>query len=221
MYKSHSIPVERQAHYYTLGQPGPQIKHLWIVCHGYGQLASRIIQKFSEIDDGTTLIIAPEGLSRFYWQGVTGHVAASWMTKMDRLEEIADYTRFIKKIYDEYTSQLSEDIKITLFGFSQGCATQCRWIMREFPKFDNLVLWAGRIPEDLDYRPYEAYFASKKIYFVYGTEDQFLVPELLTWQVGFAKEQKIVYETIVFEGKHVIDRSVLKELYHSLGTGNV
>jgi predicted esterase len=216
MYQSHSLLVERAAHYYTLGTPGPHIKNLWIVCHGYGQLASRVIQKFSEIDDGSTLIIAPEGLSRFYWQGVTGQVAASWMTKMDRLEEITDYTRFIRKIYDQYTSQLTEDIKITLFGFSQGCATQCRWIMREFPKFDNLVLWAGRLPEDLDYRPYKPYFATKDIYFVYGKEDQFLTPNFIDWQINFAKEQQIEYQTIVFEGKHIIDREILMNLYLKL-----
>ncbi|MFT5386868.1 MAG: putative esterase [Saprospiraceae bacterium] len=213
MYQSHSLPVERAAHYYTLGTPGPQIKNLWIVCHGYGQLASRVIQKFSEMDDGSTLIIAPEGLSRFYWQGLTGRVAASWMTSMDRLEEIAEYTRFIKKLYDQYTSQLPADINITLFGFSQGCATQCRWLMREFPKFDNLVLWAGRLPEDLDYRPYEAYFASKDVYVVYGKEDEFLTPEFVDWQVNFAKEQKIKYQTIIFDGKHVIDQEELMKLY--------
>lgn len=213
MYQAHSIPVERTAHYYTLGTPGPHIKNFWIVCHGYGQLASRMIQKFSEIDDGETLIVAPEGLSRFYWQGVTGMVAASWMTKMDRLEEIADYTRFIKGLYEHYTSQLSPDIKITLFGFSQGCATQCRWTMREFPKFDNLVLWAGLLPEDLDYRPYKDYFASKAIYFIYGLEDEYLKPKHITWQEGFALEQKLNYQTITFEGKHVVDRKVLKDFY--------
>lgn len=213
MYQSHTIPVERSAHYYTIGKAGPHIKNLWIVCHGYGQLASRLIQKFSTIDDGSTLIIAPEGLSRFYWQGVTGAVAASWMTKMDRLEEIADYTRFIKTLYDQYTKQLPSDIRITLFGFSQGSATQCRWIMREFPKFDQLVLWAGRIPEDLDYRPYESYFATKAIYFVYGTEDQYINTELLDWQINFAREQKLAYETIRFEGKHEIQREELLQLF--------
>lgn len=213
MYESHSIPVERTAHYYTLGKTGKHIKRLWIVCHGYGQLASRIIQKFSGLDDGATFIIAPEGLSRFYWEGVSGQVAASWMTKMDRLEEIADYTRFIRKIYDQYIEQFSEDTEISLFGFSQGCATQCRWIMREFPEFHNLVLWAGRFPEDLDYRPHRKYFSSKKIYFVYGKQDQFLTNEFLNWQSNFAKEQYLEYETITFDGKHVIDRKILKDLF--------
>lgn len=212
MYESHSIPVERSAHYYTLGQASPDVQHLWIVCHGYGQLASRIIQKFTEIADEKTLIIAPEGLSRFYWEGVSGQVAASWMTKMDRLEEIADYTRFIKKLYDHYVPLLSPNLKITLFGFSQGCATQCRWIMREFPRFDHLVLWAGRFPEDLDYRPYEAYFSNKQIVFLYGDQDQFITPKFIDWQEGFAEEQGLTYETIHFVGKHVINRKVLATL---------
>lgn len=216
MYQSHSIPVQRTAHYYTLGQPGPHIEKLWIVCHGYGQLASRLIQKFTEIDDGKTLVIAPEGLSRFYWQGVSGQVAASWMTKMDRLEEIADYTRFIKSLYDKYNKQIAPSAKITLFGFSQGCATQCRWIMREFPKFDHLILWAGRFPEDLDYRPHQQYFASKKIYFVYGDEDQFLNDYFIEWQEAFTKEQLLEYQTIQFKGKHIVDRKVLKTLADTL-----
>jgi len=211
-FETHSLKVERTAHYYTIGTPGPQIEHLWIVCHGYGQLASRLIQKFSELDDGKTLIIAPEGLSRFYWKGVTGQFAASWMTSLDRLEEIADYTRFIKSIYDHYTQQLSDAVKITLLGFSQGCATQCRWIMREFPQFDHLVLWAGRIPEDLDYTPHEEYFKSKAMFWVYGDEDQFLKPEFIDWQRNFAAEQKLSYEEIPFKGKHEIDRAVLAEL---------
>lgn len=216
MYESHSIKVERTAHYYSIGKPGAHIKRFWIVCHGYGQLASRIIQKFSELDDGQTLIIAPEGLSRFYWQGVTGQVAASWMTKMDRLEEIADYTRYIRLLYDQYTKLLPPNIEITLFGFSQGCATQCRWVMREFPDFHNLILWAGRFPEDLDYRPHQSYFAAKNIYFLYGHEDQFLNQEFIDWQEGFAEEQDLRYETITFEGKHVIDRKVLKDLFLKL-----
>ncbi len=216
MYESHSTRVERTAHYYTIGKPGPHIKKLWIVCHGYGQLASRIIQKFNDLDDGQTLIIAPEGLSRFYWQGVTGHVAASWMTKMDRLEEIADYTRYIKSLYELYTAQIAEDAKIILFGFSQGCATQCRWVMREFPKFDHLILWGGRFPEDLDYRPHQQYFANKDIHFLYGDEDQYITREFIDWQENFAKEQSLEYQTTKFKGKHVIDRAVLKELAERL-----
>ena len=216
MINTHKLQVQKTAHYYTLGTPGNHIKNFWIACHGYGQLASNLIRKFTEIDDGSTLVLAPEGFSRFYWGGVSGDVVSSWMTKRDRLDEIADYTRFIKQLYDKYTSQLPDNVCITLLGFSQGCATQCRWIMREFPKYDHLILWAGLLPEDLDYTPYQTYFNAKKTIFIYGTNDQYVTPERLNWQADFTKKQGLQYQIKTFDGKHIIDRKVLKLLAKEL-----
>jgi hypothetical protein len=61
-----------------------------LVTHGYGQLAKTFIRRFEPIMDAQTLVVAPEGLSRFYWGGFDGPVVASWMTREDRLDEIAD-----------------------------------------------------------------------------------------------------------------------------------
>ena len=216
MYQSHQLKVERTAHYYTLGTPGPHIQNFWIVCHGYGQLASHLIQKFTEIDDGKTLILAPEGLSRFYWKGVTGEGAASWMTRYDRLDEIADYTRYLSQLYQMYRAQLDPQVKITLFGFSQGVATQCRWIMAALPEFHQLILWAGLLPEDLDYRPQRDYFASKQLYFVYGTMDQYVTPERLSWHENFQKEMDLSFTVRTFKGPHIIARPTLKALGEEL-----
>lgn len=220
MIASHKINVQKTAHYYTLGTPGPHIKNFWIVCHGYGQLASHLIRKFTEIDDGSTLILAPEGLSRFYWGGVSGKVAASWMTKGDRLDEIDDYARFLRTLYDLFKKQLPQNVSVTLLGFSQGCATQCRWIMKEFPAFDNLILWAGLLPEDLDYRPFQDYFSNKKMFFVYGKKDQYVTPERLNWQADFIKEQRLHFEIRTFEGKHEMDRATLRSIAEELGDPN-
>ncbi len=210
--QEHSLTVSRTARYYTLGQPGQHIKSLWIVCHGYGQLASRIIQKFASFDDGETLVVAPEGLSRFYWQGVTGEVAASWMTKADRLNEIDDYSNYLSQLYEKVRKDLSEDVTINLFGFSQGCATQVRWITKKFPHFHHLILWAGFFPEDLDYLPFKSYFADKKCYLLYGDEDQYLTPERLQMHEQLLKDNELTVEVTVFSGRHVINRKALHEL---------
>ncbi len=216
MITAHKINIQKTAHYYTLGSPGNHIKNFWIICHGYGQLASNLIKKFTEIDDGSTFVLAPEGLSRFYWEGVSGAVAASWMTREDRLDEIEDYTRYLQLLYDTFRSQLPQKITINLLGFSQGCATQCRWIMREFPEFDHLILWAGLLPEDLDYRPFQDYFNNKKTIFIYGLNDPYVTPERLQWQADFAKEQGLNMEVKTFAGKHEIDREMLKSLAAAL-----
>jgi predicted esterase len=138
------------------------------------------------------------------------------MTKQDRLDEIADYTHYLRMLYDTFKSKLPENVKIILLGFSQGCATQCRWIMREFPDYDHLILWAGLFPEDLDYTPHQDYFNNKKTIFIYGKNDQYVTPEILKWQDDFAKEQGINIEVRTFEGKHEIDRTLLKAIAFEL-----
>jgi predicted esterase len=208
----HKLSVSKTAHYATIGSPSEQIRRFWVVCHGYGQLAKNFIRRFDVLDDGKTFVLAPEGLSRFYWGGFTGEPVASWMTKEDRLDEIADYANFLQTLFDLYLPQLASDVQVTLLGFSQGCATQCRWIMRDFPQFDQLVLWAGLMPEDLDYQPYRDYFSSKKLWFVYGRQDPFLTEERLAWQQDFAKKQELDLNIRAFDGAHEIDREALRSL---------
>jgi hypothetical protein len=93
----HRIVVPRSARYYTLGPTHGFPREVWIVCHGYGQLASRFLGQFAGLDDGTRLIVAPEALSRFYLDPIperrdqrNPRVGATWMTKEDRDAEIAD-----------------------------------------------------------------------------------------------------------------------------------
>lgn len=202
--QEHQLKISKTAHYYTLGSPGPHIKKCWIVTHGYGQLASSFIQDFKVLEASDTLVIAPEGLSRFYWGGFVGPVVASWMTSKNRLDEIADYCQFLQQIYDQYIPQLAPDVQITLLGFSQGTATQCRWLHRLRPHFHRLILWAGLLPDDLDFTPMSPYFAPKEIHFVYGTEDRFLDEKRLQWQRDFAKKNLIDLKISSFTGKHKV-----------------
>ena len=215
--QQHSISVQRTAHYSTIGQPGPKVKYLIIACHGYGQLAKRFIRKFDVLDPEEVLVIAPEGLSRFYWGGLDGDVVASWMTREDRLDEIEDFCNYLQNLYDYYLPQLSAEVKVVLLGFSQGCATIMRWVMRDFPKCDYLSFWGGMIPEDLDYKPHLDYFKEKDITFFRGEEDPLITPDRLTFirQVILETGIKGIKE-IPFEGKHTVERSVLKNWYDTL-----
>lgn len=205
----HTLTVARTAHYATLGQPGKHIKRLWMVAHGYGQLAKTFIRRFSPILDAETLIVAPEGLSRFYWGGFDGPVVASWMTKEDRLDEIADFTALLDQLYAHYVPLCHAEVEIVLFGFSQGTATQVRWIMRSFPKFHHLVLWGGQLPEDLDYHPHHAYFQDKRLHFAYGDEDPFLTPERLALLQNIIANSGLRFEPFPYAGEHKVERAAI------------
>lgn len=213
--KEHQIKFPKTAHYYTLGQPNKKTKKFFIVFHGYGQLASRIIQKFDQLGEDC-FIVAPEGFSRFYWNEQQGIVGASWMTKANRLSEIEDYSNYIEYLYNHFKNQLPGDASIHILGFSQGGTTAMRWIERNRPQFDNLILWGASFPMDLNYHTLQAYLTTKKIFLVYGRQDEYLSKERLEVHERFTKEQALNFETIWFEGKHVIDRSVLHDLVNNL-----
>ncbi|MCR9288806.1 MAG: phospholipase [Bacteroidetes bacterium] len=211
--QAHTIKVSKTAHYYTVGAPSKKIKQLWIAAHGYGQLAKKFIYKFEDFDDGETLVIAPDGLSRFYFVSKAGRNPGScWMTREDRLVEIEDYTTYLQTIYEQFVPQLHDEVQIILFGFSQGCATVCRWMMAKFPRFDHLVLWGGFMPEDIDYLPHLDYVQSKNPHFIYGDEDQFLTEERMKWYDDIIEKQKIQLKRTVFGGKHIVDRKELMKL---------
>ncbi len=213
---AHKLHVPRTAHYYTIGEASENTRYFVIACHGYGQAAGRFIHKFEAIAGEDTFIIAPEGLSRFYWGGFTGDVVASWMTRGDRLDEIADYCNYLQTIYDQYTAQMPDNVKIILFGFSQGCATQMRWMMQNQPRFDTLLLWAGSLPDDLDFSERRDYFNAGQLLWTYGTEDQFIKDSFLEKQRQIMLDYDLKFDVSVYEGKHQIYREALRERFEAI-----
>src|SRR6266550_1297389 len=127
----HHLSVARTARYYTLGEPGAT--EVWFVCHGYGQLAGRFLRRFEPIADGSRLVVAPEGLNRFY-VGSGEHrdqpVGATWMTREDRLNEIADYVKYLDAVYADVFGGKPTAARVRALGFSQGAAPGTRGVTR-------------------------------------------------------------------------------------------
>jgi predicted esterase len=173
--QQHTLKVPKTARYFQLGEFTPSTKQVWIVLHGYGQLASYFIKWFEPILDDETVIIAPEGLHRFYWQGFSGKVVASWMTKEDRENDIVDYINFLDEVMDcVKVNMVNPTTKIIAFGFSQGVASVSRWVFntkKHHP--DELVLWAGLFPSDFALENSGMYHPKKPIYVLFGDEDEF------------------------------------------------
>ena len=59
------IEVTRHARVCVLGEP-ETAREVWIVCHGYGQLATTFIDEFAHIASPNLCVIAPEAQYRFY-----------------------------------------------------------------------------------------------------------------------------------------------------------
>lgn len=216
MIQHHKLTVQRTAQYATIGKVDENTTRLVIACHGQGQLAKHFIRRFDVLDDGKTLVVAPEALSKFYIKNMSGAVGACWMTKEDRLDEIADYTNYLQQLYDALVPQLADNVQIILFGFSQGCATIIRWAMAKFPKVDAFILFGGMLPEDLDYSPHLDYFNTKKMIWAYGTKDQFLIPPVLEFGRKVIFESQLQFTEQTFEGEHKVPREEVKRIFENI-----
>lgn len=129
--------------YYTIGDV-KTAKTFWIVLHGYGYLAEFFIKKFEPVANNETCIIAPEALSRFYLNGFSGRIGANWMTKLQRKEEIIDYTNYLQLLYETVILDIKhENIKVNIVGFSQGGATAIRWFAAKKINCSNFIMWAN------------------------------------------------------------------------------
>jgi predicted esterase len=204
MAKERKLTAPKTFRYWISGD-FEKANNLIIVLHGYGQLAEFFIRKFNEIPEDY-LVVAPEGMHRFYLNGTSGRVAASWMTKEDRESDIADNLNWLKQLYDELTGQKTFE-KIILLGFSQGGATAARWFYSQKVQFDQLILWASVFPPDLERPPINS---NSNNYFVVGTEDEYYNAEAQMSEIEFY--QKIGFQTIQFAGSHDIQLTTLNSI---------
>jgi len=210
------VEVPRTARYFSLNSVQPTTKNIWIVFHGYGQLAEYFIKHFENLDSEENFVIAPEGLSRFYVDGLAGRVGASWMTKEDREEEIKDQSNYINAVLKSAGVDPSNDLhQFNVLGFSQGTATAVRWFVNNEIRPSQLVLWAGSFPHDVDTNQHEYIFKNLPAHFVYGNKDQFLKDINMDEKTAEFEKMGINLRVWKFEGKHVMDKPTLAKIVNS------
>lgn len=197
------IKIEKNARYYSNEPKSREVKNICFVIHGYGQLASDFIKEFDFLDDGNTLIIAPEGLSKFYSKNNAG---ASWMTREDRLIEINDYVNFLEKVTDEIkrTYNISESKKY-LLGFSQGVHTAVRFFLNSKTRFDHLILCSSDFPADINFDLLNTKLKSAAMHFLCGINDRIISAKRFSESTDLLKKNNIEFNDVKFEGGHEID----------------
>jgi len=206
--KEHRVEVRRTGVFFQSGDL-ENAKINWFACHGYGQLGENLIRKFDGFVERGHSVVSIEGLNRFYWQGVTGQTAATWMTKRFRLDEIRDNNNYLSQIYD----MVNVDSKKVLFGFSQGGTTMWRWIFEMRPDFDVFINYAGWMPEDIDLSELQGFLKDKKLIFTYGTKDMYLTEDRIAMFHEVLKKSKLNVEIHKTDGEHKVDRVVLDDLF--------
>jgi len=206
----HRISVSKTARYFVSGKLSSDTKKIWIVIHGYGQLAGEFIKEFDFLHDGGSAVIAPEALSRFY---VKNNVGASWMTKEDREIEIDDYIQYLESLLAkilEITKTANPEVNV--LGFSQGLHTAVRWFAKSKYNIRKLVMCSSDLPKDCDYPAIKSKLGYAKLYYVWSTRDEFISESVFEAGKKMLSENGIPCEFIKFEGSHRINPEIILQI---------
>lgn len=196
-----------------MGPVSPAVQEVWLVCHGYRQLAADFLSPFSVLDNGRRLIVAPEGLSRFYYRDAPRAIGASWMTREDRLHEIEDYVSYLDRLHDALFERIDRSrTALHVLGFSQGTATVSRWLSRGTRVADRLTLWGGLLAPELLGAEALVPFRQMHVSLVVGTKDTLVHDADIAENVERLAGQGITTEVIRFPGGHRLSRQVMLRL---------
>jgi predicted esterase len=211
MIKKQYLNIEVKARYYSIGNFDKNTQYLIIAFHGYGQLASYFINNFENLGEHV-FVIVPEGLHRFYLNGMSGRVGASWMTKEDRLIDIENQSSYINSLLAQFGDLKSENIKLIVLGFSQGVSTAIRWMSKSKYKPSSFIAWAGSYPIDLSDIEIRNALGDVNTMQIFGKQDPYFNEEAKNEMENWLKKHTVEVNKFEFDGGHKIDRDFLKEM---------
>jgi predicted esterase len=133
------------------------------------------------------------------------------MTREDREAEIADQVEYLDALHAHVTAlRGGEPATVRVLGFSQGVATAVRWVLAGSVVPDEMIIWAGNAPIELDDQATR--LAGMRLTLVTGERDA-----LVEWASVEATAAKLSargldVRLLRFDGGHRLDDHTLREI---------
>ena len=207
-----SVSFQAEAPYYTLGTLSDKTKTIWLVCHGFGQLAQHFVRRFDILDLENHFIIAPQGPDRYYYANYQ-KVGASWTTRENLQMHLANQQAYLDEVFEAETKNVDWDnVSLNALGFSQGVSVITRWLVHAQQPFDRLLLWAGGFPPELTKEKWAFMKSEASVEIFVGDEDEYLNEERIARQKELLTTAFDHYELTIFSGRHELKREVLGDI---------
>lgn len=209
------LRTPRTARFYTLGG-GPRAREVWIVCHGYAQLARYFVTAFEPVADASRLVVAPEALNRYYFETAPGEhagdarVAATWMTREHREHEITDYIEYLDNLAEHIAAGIAGPTRLVALGFSQGAATVSRWAASGRTPIDHVVLWGASLAHELE--PGFDLLRGAALTLAVGREDRYMTAARAGAEEQRLREAGMEFRMLHYDGGHRVETEALREL---------
>ena len=198
--------------YSTLNTLNEKTKNVWIVFHGIGFLSRYFIKYFSELPKEENYIIAPQAPSKYYLTKDFKHVGASWLTKENRVLETMNVLNYMDNLFA--VEKIPARCQLIVMGFSQGVSIATRWTAMSKVNLDQLILYAGGIPDELTPDDFKFLLSGDaKIKLVLGNKDEFITEARLKME---KEKMDSLFsgkgQLIKFDGGHEVKKDVLFNL---------
>jgi predicted esterase len=143
-----SISTATHGRYLIVPSPIPGPAPLLIGFHGYGEDAEAQLERLRSIPGSDRwTIVSIQGLHRFYNRR-TNEVVASWMTRQNREQAIADNIAYVNACIGAVAAECAPP-HIVFAGFSQGVAMAFRAaVTSDFP-ISGVIAVGGDVPPDV------------------------------------------------------------------------
>lgn len=170
------LTIQTTHPYETLNSWTPETKRVWVVFHGIGYLSRYFLRHFQHLDPIENYIIAPQAPALYYLDKTYTHIGASWLTR----ENTSLYMKNLLQLLDQLWSneELGKAPSLVLMGYSQGVSVLCRWMAARQVKCERLLLYAGRVPDELRVEDFAHMSAETQVDFFLGDRDPFVTPEI-------------------------------------------
>ena len=202
-----TLVVSRHARIGVVGNPATATQ-AWLILHGYGMLARGILHWFRGAERADRLLIAPEGLSRFYTElsDAKRAVGASWVTREDLANELEDQREYLDRAIAEL---VPETLALDVHGFSQGVSVGARWCTRTRRSVARLVCWAGAMPEDVAADDLKRALGREPLHLVVGNRDSRVPPARIEADAERLGAAGVDVKLHRFDGGHWVDEGML------------
>ncbi len=195
--------------YEVLNTWGPKTKRVWVVFHGIGFLSRYFLRNFTHLDPQENFIIAPQAPSLYYLDQTYRHVGASWLTREHTARNMENLLNYLEALFQK--ESLEKAPELVLMGYSQGVSVLCRWVALRRKSCDRMILYAGRVPEELGPEYFRHLPDGTAVEVLEGDADPFLPSkDLKKREIRLKELFGNLLQLKQYKGGHELDNKLLK-----------
>lgn len=174
--------------------------------HGYGQSADDMMAELEAIPGADRrILVSAQALHRFYARG-DQKIVASWMTRQNREEAIADNLVYIDRLLEEAGSQFNESTPgFFLVGFSQGVAMAYRAGLLGRHRVAGIIAVGGDVPPDVKNIPAARW---PPVLIAAGATDHWYTPDKVAADEAFLRQHGVAHDLLRYDAGHVFTDDV-------------